>query len=71
MKETIFTVLQIILSCVLVLAVLVQQKSGGVSGLFGGSTNVYSTKRGFDKILHYLTIVVAVLFFGLSLARLV
>lgn len=71
MTQTIFNILQIILAVILILIVLIQQKGTGLSGIFGGSSNVYSTKRGIDKILHYSTIVVSVLFFVLSLLRLV
>jgi len=71
MHDTLISVIQITLSLVLILTVLIQQKGGGTSGLFGGSTNVYSTKRGVDKILHYTTIVIAVLFFGTALTLLV
>ena len=68
--DTLFNVIQIILSVLLIIVVLLQQKGGGVGGVFGGSSNVYSTKRGLDKILFYATIVLAILFFGFTLARL-
>lgn len=68
--DTLFNVIQIVLSVLLVIVVLLQQKGGGVGGVFGGSSNVYSTKRGLDKILFYATIVLAILFFGFTLARL-
>ncbi len=71
MTQTIFNILQIILAVIMILIVLIQQKGTGLSGVFGGSSNVYSTKRGIDKILHYSTIVVSILFFVLSLLRLV
>ena len=71
MIQTIFNIVQIVLAVILILIVLLQQKGTGLSGVFGGSSNVYSTKRGIDKILHYTTIVVSVLFFALSLLRLV
>jgi len=71
MTQTIFNIIQIILAVILILIVLLQQKGTGLSGVFGGSSNVYSTKRGVDKILHYTTIVVSVLFFALSFLRLV
>lgn len=71
MHDTLISIIQIILSIVLIAIVLLQQKGGGTSGLFGGSTNVYSTKRGIDKILHYTTIVIAVLFFGMAFTLLV
>jgi len=69
MKETILNTLQIVLSALLVVLILLQQKGGGLSGVFGGSSNFYSTKRGVDKFLHYATIATAVVFFGLSLTR--
>jgi preprotein translocase subunit SecG len=70
MNESVYNIIQIALSVVLVLVILLQQKGSGLGGVFGGSSNIYSTKRGLDKILHFVTIAVAVLFFGLSLARL-
>jgi protein translocase SecG subunit len=71
MTQTIFNIVQIILAVILILIVLLQQKGTGLSGVFGGSSNIYSTKRGIDKILHYSTIVVSAIFFVLSLLRLV
>jgi preprotein translocase subunit SecG len=68
--NTIFNIIQIVLSVLLIIVVLLQQKGGGVGGVFGGSSNVYSTKRGLDKILFYATIVLGILFFGFTLARL-
>ncbi|OGH84013.1 MAG: preprotein translocase subunit SecG [Candidatus Magasanikbacteria bacterium RIFOXYA2_FULL_44_8] len=71
MKEIIYNIIQLVLSIILIIIILLQQKGSGLSGVFGGSSNVYSTKRGVDKILFYTTIVVAILFFGASLLRLV
>lgn len=71
MKENIYNIVQFILATVLIVAILLQQKGTGLSGVFGGSSNIYSTKRGVDKMLHYATVVVALLFFGLSVARLI
>ncbi len=71
MKETIYNVIQIVLATALIVSILLQQKGVGLGGVFGGSSNIYSTKRGIDKILFYATIVVAVVFFAISLVRLV
>lgn len=71
MKETILNSLQIILALFLIITILLQQKGSGLGGILGGSNNVYSTKRGVDKTLHYTTIILAILFFGSSLSRLV
>jgi protein translocase SecG subunit len=56
--------LQIILSIILIVAILLQQSSAGVGGAFGGgeSGGLYNTRRGFEKFLFILTIVVAILF---------
>ena len=71
MQETILNIIQLILASVLIVVVLLQQKGTGLSGVFGGSGNVYSTKRGLDKILHYITIGTVVAFFAVSILRLI
>lgn len=71
MKETIFNSIQLVIAIFLIIIILLQQKGSGVSGIFGGSSNVYSTKRGVDKVLHWGTIVLSVVFFGVSLLRLI
>jgi len=71
MKEIILNSIQLILAIVLIITVLLQQKGTGLSGVFGGSGNVYSTKRGLDKILNYITIGTVVAFFIISIVRLV
>lgn len=71
MKETILNIIQLILAVILILVILLQQKGAGLSGIFGGSGNIYSTKRGLDKILHYITIAATAIFFVISLVRLV
>lgn len=64
-------ILQIVISILLVVAILLQQKGVGLGAAFGGSSNVYSTKRGVDKLLFRTTIVLAVIFVGIALASIV
>lgn len=71
MKELAYNIAQIVLAVLLILTILLQQKGSGLSGVFGGTSNIYSTKRGVDKILFYATIIISIIFFGLSFARLV
>jgi len=52
----------------LVIGILLQQRQGGLSTVFGGDGNIYRQKRGIAKGLHYLTIILAVLFAGISVA---
>jgi preprotein translocase subunit SecG len=55
---------------ILILAILLQRSGSGLGGAFGGGDGViYHTKRGFEKFLFQLTIVLAVLFAALSLAH--
>lgn len=64
-------IVQIIVAVLLMLSILLQNKGSAVSGIFGGGGNVYMTKRGFDKVLFYSTIALAVVFFGISLAAII
>ena len=71
MLAKILVIAQIILAILLIGAILLQQKGSGIGAAFGGSSNIYSTKRGVDKMLFNATIVIAVLFFLVALANLV
>ncbi len=57
-----FNVVQIVLSVSLILAILLQVKGGGLGGIFGQADTVFRTRRGVEKTLFQLTIVLAVLF---------
>lgn len=70
MKDFIFNIAQLVFGVLIILLILLQQKGAGLSGVFGGSSNVYSTKRGVDKILHHATVIIVILFFGSALVRL-
>lgn len=57
----------ILISIGLTAAVILQAKGSGLGGIFGGSDAVYKSRRGVEKTLLQLTIVLAVLFFVLDL----
>ncbi|MDD4272032.1 MAG: preprotein translocase subunit SecG [Patescibacteria group bacterium] len=61
-------IVQIVIAALLMLAILLQNRGVGLSGVFGGSGNIYRTKRGVEKKLFIATIVLSVLFFSVSLA---
>ena len=62
---------QIFLAVALILAILLQVKGGsGLGGIFGQSESVYRTKRGVEKTLFQLTIVLAILFVIISIVTL-
>ncbi len=60
--QTGLNIAQIVLSIALVLAVLFQVKGGGLGGIFGQADTVYRSRRGAEKTLFQLTIVLVVLF---------
>lgn len=55
--------IQIILSIILIAAILLQQSNAGVGGALGGGDGggLYTTRRGFEKFLFILSIVVSIL----------
>jgi protein translocase SecG subunit len=69
--EQIVIVANMVVMVALIIIVAMQNKSSGLSNVFGGSGNVVQTRRGVDKWLFYATIVAGVLFVGLSVASLV
>lgn len=68
--EFTFNIIQIVLAAVLMTLILVQGKGAGLSEVFGGSGNVYAARRGAEATIFWVTVVVAVLFFGFTFARL-
>jgi len=68
--QTYLNIAQIILSSALIIAVLFQVKGGGLGGIFGQADSVYRTKRGAEKTLFQLTIVLVVLFLVVSIVAL-
>ena len=61
--HTIINIAQIVVSVLLIIGILMQQRGGGLSTVFGGDGNVYRTRRGVEKIIFIATIVLAALFF--------
>lgn len=53
---------QIVISVLLVALILLQQRGGGLSPVFGGEGGVYRTRRGIEKLIFIATIILAGLF---------
>jgi len=58
----IISLAQITISILLVIAILLQQRGGGLSSVFGGGESIYRTRRGMEKTIFWATIVLAILF---------
>ena len=68
--STYLYVVQIVLAIALILAILLQVRGSGLGGIFGQSDTVYRTKRGVEKTLFQLTIILVVLFIIISIVAL-
>jgi preprotein translocase subunit SecG len=63
-------VAQMILAVALIASILLQQRGTGLGGAFGGEVTAYRSRRGIERTLFRLTIVLAVLFVIFSLLNL-
>ena len=61
---------QIVISVALILIVMLQVRGGGLGGIFGQQDTVYRTRRGLEKSLFHLTIVLIVLLVAVALVTL-
>ena len=59
---TYLVIAQILIAVALIATILFQLHGGGLGGIFGQSDSVYRTRRGIEKTLFKLTIVLAVIF---------
>ncbi|MBW8010133.1 MAG: preprotein translocase subunit SecG [Chloroflexi bacterium] len=58
----------IITSISLIASVVLQSKGAGLGGLSGGDTGgVFSARRGIEKTLFRITIILSVIFFSLAI----
>ncbi len=59
---TYLIIAQILVSAALIATILVQLHGGGLGGIFGQADSVYRTRRGLEKTMLRLTIVLAIVF---------
>lgn len=69
----IFNIITIISMALLTLFILIQSRGASLGAGFGGSSEIYTTRRGVDKTIYQITIILAIIFvasiiFGLLLA---
>lgn len=58
---------QVVASIIIITSVMLQQRDSGLSGVFGGSSSFYQTRRGAEKALVYITIFSAIIFLAASI----
>jgi len=69
----IISIAQIAVSILLIILILLQERSSGLSGVLGGSgaESFYQTRRGLEKLIFWGTIILAISFAGLAIIDLV
>ena len=61
---------QLISGILLIISILLQQKGDGLGAAFGGGGDtITTTRRGAEKTLFTISVVLAAIFIGLALAR--
>ena len=61
----------IIISVLLIISVILQSKGAGLGGLTGADTgSIFTARRGVERTLFWITIVLSVIFFLLVIALL-
>lgn len=66
-QAKIIEISQITVSILLIILILLQARGVGLGSTFGGEGNFYFTKRGVEKTIFTLTIILAIAFMGLAL----
>ncbi|OGZ95494.1 MAG: preprotein translocase subunit SecG [Candidatus Sungbacteria bacterium RIFCSPHIGHO2_01_FULL_50_25] len=71
MNDLIFQIVQIVAAVVLIATILLQQRGGGLSPVFGGEGGFYRTRRGIEKTIFITSIISAAIFFLAAILNLV
>ncbi|MCC7543775.1 preprotein translocase subunit SecG [bacterium] len=66
----VINVIIVVSSCLLILVVLLQNQGSGLGQAYGGSSNSYRSKRGIERSLFTVTIVLGLIFAGSLITRL-
>lgn len=65
-----YSITQIVLSIALIILLSLQVKGGGLGGIFGQADAVYRTRRGAEKMMFQLTIIIAIFLCVVSILNL-
>ena len=63
----ILSITQIIVSILIITGILLQQRGSGLSSSIGGAGGFYSTRRGVEKKVFWSTVILIIVFIGLSI----
>lgn len=66
MTESILQIIQPISALLLIVAILLQNRSGGLGSVFGSDGNVFYARRGIEQNVFISTIILTATFFSTS-----
>lgn len=69
--NSILQTISVVSAIIMIIAVLLQQRGATLGAGFGSSGELYTTRRGFDKNLFDLTVIMAVIFVSSILVSLI
>lgn len=64
--EKIFIIVQVVVGVLMAVTILLQSSSSSLGSAFGGGDAFNTVRRGPEKVLHNLTVGLAIAFVGLS-----
>jgi len=67
----IIDIIQLAAAIALIIAIILQNRGTGLGSAFGGEGNVYRARRGMEKTLFRLTIVLAIIFFAIAVFNII
>lgn len=62
---------QIVVSIILIILILLQQRGSSLGSAFGDSGGFYSTRRGLEKNIFWATVALGIIFLSLSVLNLI
>ena len=68
--NSILQIITVVSAVILVVSILLQQRGATLGAGFGASGELYTARRGFDKNLFDVSVIMAVIFVGSILAAL-
>jgi preprotein translocase subunit SecG len=63
-------ILNIVVAIIIVILIMIQGKGAGLGSAWGGSGEIYQTRRGIEKLTFRITIILIIVFFLISVLNL-
>jgi preprotein translocase subunit SecG len=64
MDQNIFQIVTIASAVLLIVMILIQTRGASLGAGFGGSGELFTSRRGVEKSMHQFTVILAVVFIG-------